>query len=593
MSKVKVLFFAADPQSIDGRKRRLLLDVEVRQIRRRIQAARYRDHLDWDAHWATRTRDLIYALNETHPQVVHFSGHGGPDGLVLSGLYEDSGHSVDAGALARLFEAFRGDIRVVVLNACFSLPQAEAIARVVGCAIGTPCRIDDEAAITFSATFYQAIAFGHSVQVAFDQARAALALDHFDDRECPELVARPDVDPARLILISGAADVGEPGLDARAPGQDTDRRLDTPHLRSGSGNDFRTPLAPAARHGVPGCKSPNAVKLFGRGADVDRFVRLLTTTDEPVWAVHGLPGAGKTDFVRAVGCAPGTVEYFPGGVLYAELGQSAGATEVLRRWCVALGLQLPQSEDPDSFTEIIRARLVGRPALLVLDDVWETTVETAQTLSDCRAPGCALLLSTRSPELAHALSGSPARAYNLTVLEDVPAVALLEAHAPHAVMADPEGAAQLAASLGNLPLALKLAGHLLQRDDSLQPCQYLLGTWRVRLKEMKGHERRPNLASGNLSLDAIISLSYDAMPDDSTRQAAASLSVLGAAPLDFDRVAIEVAWDVEPARAGEWITAFVASGLLERNPATRRYSLHQTVHAFLEERCRTWKMLSA
>ena len=31
-------------------------------------------------------------------------------------------------ALAQLFQVFRGDIRVVVLNACFSLPQARAIA---------------------------------------------------------------------------------------------------------------------------------------------------------------------------------------------------------------------------------------------------------------------------------------------------------------------------------------------------------------------------------------------------------------------------------------------------------------------------------
>jgi hypothetical protein len=222
--------------------------------------------------------------------------------------------------------------------------------------------------------------------------------------------------------------------------------------------------------------------------------------------------------------------------------------------------------------------------------VWETSVSAAQTLADCRAPGCALLLSTRSPDVADALAGSPERAYRLPVLEDAPAVALLREHAPDAVETDPDGAAELAASLGNLPLALKLAGYLVQRDDSPHPCRQLLGTWRVRLDEMKGRERRPGVAAGELSLDAIISLSYDAMPDADTRAAAASLSVLGAAPLDFDRAAIEVAWAVEPARAAAWISAFVASGLLERNPSTRRYSLHQTVHAFLEERCRAWMM---
>lgn len=208
MRKVKVLFFAADPLSAGRRTERLLLDEEVRQIRRRIQSARYRDALDLDAHWATRTKDLLHALNSTQPRVVHFSGHGGPDGLVLSALDGRSGHPVGAAALARLFEVFRGDIGLVVLNACFSLPQAEAIAARVGCAIGTRREIGDEAAITFSATFYQALAFGTSVQAAFDQARAALEMDHPEERECPELVVRPDVDAAKLVLVApGEADV--------------------------------------------------------------------------------------------------------------------------------------------------------------------------------------------------------------------------------------------------------------------------------------------------------------------------------------------------------------------------------------------------
>ena len=205
MSRVKVLFFAADPLSADGRAQRLLLDEEVRQIRRGIQAARYRDALDLDVHLATRTKDLMHALNRTRPQVVHFSGHGTSEGLVLAGVDGRSGHSVGTAGLTRLFEVFRGDVRVVVLNACFSRPQAEAIANIVGCAIGTRREISDAAAITFGATFYQAIAFGVSVQTAYDQARAALELDHFADQECPDLVARPDVDPSGLVLVADPA----------------------------------------------------------------------------------------------------------------------------------------------------------------------------------------------------------------------------------------------------------------------------------------------------------------------------------------------------------------------------------------------------
>ena len=206
MSKVKILFFAADPLSAPpvGTDARLLLDVEVREIRHKVRTARYRNDLDFDTHWATRTDDLLLALNETSPQVVHFSGHGGSSGLVLVGSDASSGHCVDAEQLARLFEVFRGGIRLVVLNACFSTPQAEAIAAVVGCAIGTRTEISDAAAITFSGSFYRAIAFGHSVQAAYDQARAALALEHFEDRECPQLVTRRGVNPTKIVLAHPA-----------------------------------------------------------------------------------------------------------------------------------------------------------------------------------------------------------------------------------------------------------------------------------------------------------------------------------------------------------------------------------------------------
>jgi hypothetical protein len=554
MRKVKVLFFTADPRSAYEGEERLLLDENMRQILEKVSTADHRDALEFVFRPAARTDDLLQALNQVRPQVVHFSGHGENEGLVLVSADGLRSHLVAGEVLEQLFGQFRDDIRLVVLNACFSLSQAEAIAEAVGCAIGTRGGILDDAAIRFDAAFYRAVAFGHSVRTAYEQAVVALRMEHFGEENTPELVARDGVDPESIVLV-----------------------------------DAFTVPAPHPRPGVPVCLSPNAERLFGRGAEIDRFVRRLAEPAEPAWAVRGLPGAGKTDFLRAIGCAPGTVEHFAGGVLYAELGQEADAVKVLRRWCIGLGMDPPKSKDADDFTEAIRRKLAG-PALLVLDDVWDTTVAAAQTLADCRTPGCALLLSTRSPDIAGALAGSPDRAYRLQVLDDEPAVALLREHAPDAVAADPDGATELAASLGNLPLALKLAGHLVQKDDSSAPCRALLGTWRERLTELKGRERRPGMAAGELSLDAIISLSYDAMPDQETRQAAASLSVLGAAPYDFDRQAIDFAWAVEEHRATAWIESFVTSGLLERNPSTRRYSLHQTVHAFLEERCKAWTM---
>jgi hypothetical protein len=201
MSKVKILFFAADPHSVPphGRADRLLLDEDIRQIREKVRASEHRDALEFDYRLAARQDDLLQALNEVQPDVVHFSGHGWSEGLFLMDSEGRRPLGADVGLLTELFRVFRGRIRVVVLNACLSHSQAEAVARVVGCAIGMHGKISDQAAITFGAAFYRAIGFGHSVQTAFDQACLALPST---ERDCPRIAARPDVDPARLVLVA-------------------------------------------------------------------------------------------------------------------------------------------------------------------------------------------------------------------------------------------------------------------------------------------------------------------------------------------------------------------------------------------------------
>jgi hypothetical protein len=221
MSKATVLFFAADPFSAPAAGGvPLQLAEDVRRIRTNVRLADYRDALVFDFRLAARAGDWIQALNETSPRVVHFSGHGTSEGLILVGRDGKAQH-ISAKALEDLFEIFRGNIQVVVLNACFSLPQAQAIARVVGCAIGTRKVISDDAAITFGAAFYGALAFGRSVQAAFDQARVALALDHPGEEGTPQIIAGHGVDPAQIFVVAGARRK-RPGAGHAAPtGRDT------------------------------------------------------------------------------------------------------------------------------------------------------------------------------------------------------------------------------------------------------------------------------------------------------------------------------------------------------------------------------------
>lgn len=197
MNQVKVLFLASNP--LDST--RLSLDEEVRGIERRLRASKYRDSIMLKTWWAVQPDDLLQALNEELPHIVHFSGHGyGPSGLVF---HDERGntHLVSAEALKRLFCVLKGDIHLVILNACYSHEQAKAIVDCVDCVIGMKDSIGDKAARKFAASFYRTIAFGRSVQNAFEQGLASIALEAFGQEDFPTLLVREGINPKEMFLI--------------------------------------------------------------------------------------------------------------------------------------------------------------------------------------------------------------------------------------------------------------------------------------------------------------------------------------------------------------------------------------------------------
>jgi hypothetical protein len=106
-------------------------------------------------------------------------------------------------ALRMLFATLKDNIRVVILNACYSQVQATAISSVVDCVIGMNDSIGDLAAITFAASFYRAIGFGRSVKDAFEQGKIAILLEGIPEGDIPQLLCRPGTDPSTIYLLGG------------------------------------------------------------------------------------------------------------------------------------------------------------------------------------------------------------------------------------------------------------------------------------------------------------------------------------------------------------------------------------------------------
>ncbi|NIM12589.1 MAG: AAA family ATPase [Candidatus Aminicenantes bacterium] len=197
MDKIKTLFFAASPVGSSG----LMVEEEIRAITKKIRAADYRDSIELVPALATRPDDLIEMLNQHKPQIVHFSAHGKPTGEIL--LLDKVGglpKAVKSHAIRELFKTMKDNIRVVVLNACYSKVQARAIVKEIDCAIGINIPITNQAAITFAASFYGALGFGRSVKEAYEQGRAAILLEGIDKKNIPELLIKEGVDPSRIFL---------------------------------------------------------------------------------------------------------------------------------------------------------------------------------------------------------------------------------------------------------------------------------------------------------------------------------------------------------------------------------------------------------
>ncbi|MGC1931401.1 MAG: hypothetical protein WA667_20710 [Candidatus Nitrosopolaris sp.] len=91
----------------------------------------------------------------------------------------------------------------MILDACYSEPQAKAISNYVDCVIGMSQAVTDSGAREFAAHFYQALGFGKSIQDAFDLGIVELKLFNISDENIPKLTCRVGVDPSNIFILNG------------------------------------------------------------------------------------------------------------------------------------------------------------------------------------------------------------------------------------------------------------------------------------------------------------------------------------------------------------------------------------------------------
>lgn len=170
--KIRILVLSANPWSTG----RILAAEEAREIFKRIQEGSCRDNFEVHNHGAVKAIDLQRLLLTYEPQIVHFSGHGSLSQRILLNGPRGRAQAVDQRGLTNLFGFYKNHVRLVLLNACFTMAQARSIAEVVDYSIGTARPIGDKVSVAFAGAFYRALGFGKSIKDAFRSATAELAL---------------------------------------------------------------------------------------------------------------------------------------------------------------------------------------------------------------------------------------------------------------------------------------------------------------------------------------------------------------------------------------------------------------------------------
>ncbi|MDO8473572.1 MAG: CHAT domain-containing protein [Dehalococcoidia bacterium] len=361
--------------------------------------------------------------------VLHFSGHGAPEGVA----FEDGRggpHLLSSAQLKRIISHF--DLQFGFVSACHSRPTGEAlvaagIPHVV--AVETPEVVDDDAATLFARDFYRHLFAGRTIQDAFDIARDVMRADPVRRvaRDATKFCLLPKADTHRVALFAA---------------------LPSGHLQD---------LTP---HQTPTNLPSRQEDFTGRSRELHKAIGLVL--DHPLVTLTGAPGIGKTRVCVEAARWCHERGLFPDGVFMVQL-EAASSSGVLRAQITAvLGLQA--ENDPE-----LAMALGSFKALFLLDNA-EDLLRSGRAgfvgFLDLLLQGCPdikFLVTSREP-----LGGGLHATEQVTGVERLPFpddIDLFRRAAPRSLTANEDQSPSLEGILvflGGHPLSIRIvAGQLL------------------------------------------------------------------------------------------------------------------------------------
>jgi len=167
-----ILFLAANPQESSPEQ----LAQEVEAIAQGLQQLPRLHPFQIEQRFVTRPQDMMRAILDVSPQVVHFSGgSSGTPGMVM---------------LDRLFSLVEDQVQCVVLSRCYDQAQGEAIAQHIPFVVGLSAQLTNEIAVEFAVNFYNMLESGRAVELAYKFGCSALQMAGVSEAMTPLFLKR-------------------------------------------------------------------------------------------------------------------------------------------------------------------------------------------------------------------------------------------------------------------------------------------------------------------------------------------------------------------------------------------------------------------
>jgi hypothetical protein len=267
---------------------------------------------------------------------------------------------------------------------------------------------------------------------------------------------------------------------------------------------------------------------------------------------------------------------FPDGVLWAAVGELPDPFGELMAWAQTLDPQAKGSQNrlEDVIVEV-RSLLRDRQVLLIVDDVMDISAAVPFKVA---GPHCATLITTRSTAVARELATTPGDVYRLGELDETKGFELLTLLAPSVVKEHQAESRQLVIDLEGLPLALRVAGRLLDAEvrfgwSSIQGLLAELSASSKLLSAIAPEDRYDPRTCTTPTVSLLLERSTDRL-DAQTRNRFAYLGAFAPKPATFDLNAMHFVWratDIEDAK--ETARKLADRGLLEPIGAGR-FQMH-------------------